>query len=126
VSTIFFHRKRKTYYTRAYIPRKIRCLLRNRLELWRSLDTTDADVAALRSSQWDTRLHRLFLALKRDGQRMTQTQIDALVDHWLNLAMPTGGVDATRQRLGRTDFSAIFVTQDWQASSDLGTVVITC
>lgn len=91
MSTIFFHRKRKTYYTRAYVPRKIRCLLRNRLELWRSLDTTDADVAALRSSQWDTRLHRLFLALKRDGQRMTQTQIDALVDHWLNLAMPTGG-----------------------------------
>lgn len=64
MSTLFFHRQRKSYYTRAYIPRKIRSLLRNRLELWRSLDTADADVAALRSAQWDTRLHRVFLMLK--------------------------------------------------------------
>jgi integrase len=87
MATVFFHRKRKSYYTRAYIPRKIRRLVHNRLELWRSLDTTDADVAALRSSQWDTRLHRLFLTLKRDGQRMTQAQIDALVEHWLNSSL---------------------------------------
>jgi hypothetical protein len=83
MSTTFFHKGRKTYYTRAYIPRKLRRLIHNRLELWRSLDTADADVAALRLALWDTRLHRVFLTLKREGKYMTQVEIDALVEHWL-------------------------------------------
>jgi len=83
MATLFFHKQRKTYYTRAYIPRKLRSLLHSRVELWRSLDTADADVAALRSAQWDARLHRLFLTLKREGWYMTQAQIDALVERWL-------------------------------------------
>ena len=49
MSTTFFHKRRKSFYTRAYIPRKIRGLLRNRIELWRSLDTADRDEASLRS-----------------------------------------------------------------------------
>jgi integrase len=84
VATTFFHKTRKTFYTRAYIPKRLRSLLHNRLELWRSLDTADADEAALRSAQWDTRLHKVFLTLKRNGERMTQAQIDALVEHWLS------------------------------------------
>jgi hypothetical protein len=74
MATLFFHKSRKRYYTRAYIPRKLRCLLRCRVELWRSLDTADADVAALRSTQWDARLHRAFLTLKREGRSLSLLQ----------------------------------------------------
>ena len=84
MATVFFHKRRKKFYTRAYIPQKLRRLLGNRPELWRSLNTADHDEAALRSAQWDTRLHRVFLRLKRYGERMTQTEIDALVEHWLD------------------------------------------
>ncbi len=87
MATTFFHKTRKTFYTRAYIPKRLRCLLHNRLELWRSLDTADADVAALRSAQWDARLHRVFLTLKREGRYMTQAEIDALVEGWLESAL---------------------------------------
>ena len=48
MATTFFHKTRKTFYTRAYIPKRLRSLL----ELWRSLDSADADEAALRSAQW--------------------------------------------------------------------------
>ena len=37
----------------------------------------------MRAAQWETRLHRVFLTLKQDGERMKQAQIDALVEHWL-------------------------------------------
>ena len=59
MATLFFHNQRKTYHTRAYIPRQLRRLLRSRVELWRSLDTADADAATLRSAQWDARLWQL-------------------------------------------------------------------
>jgi uncharacterized protein DUF6538 len=83
VSTTFFHKTRKTYYTRAYIPKRLRSLLHNRLELWRSLDTANADLAALRSAEWETKLQRVFLKLKREGLYMTQMEIDQLVQQWL-------------------------------------------
>jgi hypothetical protein len=87
MSTIFFHSKRKTYYSRSYIPTNLRQLLKGRLELWRSLGTADKDEASVRAAQWDSRIKRVFVTLKKDGQRMTQAQIDALVEHWLESAL---------------------------------------
>jgi integrase len=83
MSTIFFHSKRKTYYSRSYIPTNLRQLLSGRLELWRSLGTADKDEAAVRAAQWDSRIKRVFVTLKKDGHCMTQAQIDALVESWL-------------------------------------------
>jgi hypothetical protein len=83
MATIFFHSKRKTYYSRSYIPTVLRHLLHDRLELWRSLDTQDKDEAALRAAQWDARIRKVFLTLKREGRSMRQEQIDSLVEHWL-------------------------------------------
>lgn len=84
MSTTFHHPKRKTFYHRSHIPLKLRQHFKGRVEFWRSLKTTDKDEAALRAAQWDARIRKVFLKLKREGQRMTQDEIDALVDYWLD------------------------------------------
>ena len=53
------------------------------LEVWRSLDTADKDEARARSAQWDARIQQLFQTLRRNGDRMTTEEREALVAHWL-------------------------------------------
>jgi hypothetical protein len=81
--TAFLHPKRKTFYHRAIIPRRLQPYFRGREQLWRSLKTEDKDEATLNSAQWTARIQRVFLTLKKQGDRMTNEQREALVSHWL-------------------------------------------
>jgi hypothetical protein len=51
--------------------------------VWRSLKTADQEEAGLRAAQFDTATRRLFLTLKRHGDRMSEEEIGALVQQWL-------------------------------------------
>ena len=66
MSTIFFHSKRRTYYHRSYVPTALRALLQGRFEVWRSLDTADKDEASVRAAQWESRIRRVFVTLKKE------------------------------------------------------------
>ncbi len=83
MSTVFFHPDRKAYYRRVHVPRKLRQHFKGRVEVWRSLKTADRDEADLRASEFAARTKRLFVTLKREGDRMTQAQINRLVNQWL-------------------------------------------
>jgi integrase len=83
MSTVFLHPTRRTYYCRVQIPQKIRKHFHGRVEVWRSLKTADKDQAEVRAAQFDAQTRRLFLTLKKSGERLTKEQIETLVDHWL-------------------------------------------
>ena len=83
MSTIFLHPARKTYYHRSDVPERLKPLLKGRAQIWRSLKTKDKDEAKARSAAWDSRVQRLFMTLKKNGDRMTETEREALVAHWL-------------------------------------------
>jgi hypothetical protein len=87
MSTVFLLPKRKTYYHRSVVPRKLKPYFKGRQQLWRSLKTEDKDEAILRSAQWTARIHQLFLTLKKQGDRMTEDQREALVAHWLEVEL---------------------------------------
>jgi integrase len=90
MATVFLHPKRKTYYHRAQIPKKLRRHFRGRVELWRSLKTEDKDEAKLKSLQWETRAQRVFLTLKRHGATMSPLEIDALIERWMDAELEVG------------------------------------
>ena len=83
MSEIILPAKRKVYYHRSVVPKHLKRLLMGRAQIWRSLDTNDLDEARARSAAWDARVQRLFVALKKDGNRMTEQEREALVAHWL-------------------------------------------
>ena len=83
MSTIFLHPKRGSFYHRSHVPRRLRSLLNGRAEVWRSLDTADKDEARARSAQWDARIQQPYQTLRRNGDRMTTEEREALVAHWL-------------------------------------------
>src|SRR6188508_3102754 len=83
MSTVFLHPTRKTYYRRVQIPRKIRPYFRGKVEVWRSLKTADKDQAQVRAALFDAQTRRVFVALKKSGERLSKEQIEALVQHWL-------------------------------------------
>lgn len=87
MSTIFLHPKRKSYYHRSNVPTNLQRLLKGRSEIWRSLKTMDKAEAKVRSAAWDSRVQRLFLALNKEGERMTERQREALVSHWLEVQL---------------------------------------
>lgn len=87
MSTVFHHPKRKTYYHRSIIPRRLQSYFKGREQLWRSLKTGDKDEATLKSAQWTARIQRLFLTLRKQGDRMTDEQREALVSHWLEVEL---------------------------------------
>src|SRR5438094_2694952 len=87
MSTVFLHPKRKTFYHRSIIPRRLQPYFKGREQLWRSLKTEDKDQATLKSAQWTTRIQRLFLTLKKQGERMTNEEREALVTHWLEVEL---------------------------------------
>ncbi len=87
MATAFLHPKRKTYYHRSVVPRRLQPYFKGREQLWRSLKTEDKDEATLKSAQWTARIQRLFLTLKKQGDRMTNEQREALVSHWLEVEL---------------------------------------
>jgi integrase len=80
----FFVSDRKSFYYRSHIPRPLRRLLKGRREVWRSLFCTDKDLAKLRAASWDRRTLHLYMTLRKQGDRMTEAQREALVSEWLD------------------------------------------
>lgn len=121
--TVFLHPKRKTYYHRAQIPKKLRPFFKDRVELWRSLKTEDKDEAKLKSLQWDTRAQRVFLTLKKHGACMTTSEIEALIAHWMDGELEASEDHrATHPTTGEwlDDTSMIRVSQMEDLVGDLG------
>ena len=87
MATVFLHPKRKTFYHRSIVPRRLQPYFRGREQLWRSLKTGDKDEATIKSAQWTARIQQLFLTLKKQGDRMTEEQREALVAHWLEVEL---------------------------------------
>ena len=87
MSTIFLHPKRKRYYHRSGVPARLRRLLNGRARIWRSLKTADQDEAKARSAAWDSRVQRLFVTLRKHGERMSHEESEALVAHWLEVEL---------------------------------------
>lgn len=92
MATVFHHPKRKTFYHRSIIPRRLQPYFKGREQLWRSLKTADKDEATLKSAQWTASIHRLFLTLKKQGDRMTNEQRERLVTQKgsVRVRLPTG------------------------------------
>ena len=80
---IFLHPKRHSYYHRSIIPRRLCPYFKGRVQVWRSLKTDDSDEAKARSSQWNARVQRVFVTLKKHGARMTPVEIEALIARWI-------------------------------------------
>jgi integrase len=80
----FFVPARKSFYYRSHVPRPLRRLLKGRREVWRSLFCTDKDLAKLRAANWDRRTLQLYMTLRKQGDRMTEEQREALVSEWLD------------------------------------------
>ncbi|MEO8339453.1 MAG: DUF6538 domain-containing protein [Nitrospirota bacterium] len=80
----FLHPKRKVFYHRSIVPRRLQPYFRGREQLWPGLKTNGPDEAKLKSLQWDTRAQRVFLTLKKHRGRMTPAKIEALIAHWMD------------------------------------------
>jgi hypothetical protein len=63
MATLFFPRKRQSFYHRSIIPHGLRPYFKGRVQLWRSLKTEDRDEATLKSLAWDARVQRVFVTL---------------------------------------------------------------
>lgn len=81
---IFLHPKRHAYYHRSIIPRRLRPYFKGRVQVWRSLKADDSDEAKARSSQWNARVQRVFVTLKKHGARMTPAEIETLIANWMD------------------------------------------
>jgi hypothetical protein len=81
--SVFYHRPRKSFYARVYIPVSLRSFFQHRVQCWRSLGTKDKKVATVKASIWNSRLQRLFYTLQTRGHRMDQAQIEALITRWM-------------------------------------------
>lgn len=63
MATLFFPRKRQSFYHPSIIPCRLRPSFQGRVQLWRSLKTNDRDEATLKSWAWDPRVQRVFVIL---------------------------------------------------------------
>ncbi|HEU4683193.1 MAG TPA: DUF6538 domain-containing protein [Nitrospira sp.] len=79
----FLHPTRNVFYRRVTIPKRLRPFFNDRVEVWRSLKTADKDQAEVRSSRFDAETRRLFITLKKHGERLSKDQVEALVQQWL-------------------------------------------
>ena len=89
MATLFNRPNRKTLYHRSTIRRGLRPYFLGRVQLWRSLETSDKDRATLRSAQFTVHFQTLFLKLKKDAARMTPVEIAALIARWMDAQVST-------------------------------------
>lgn len=82
--SFFFVPDRQSYYYRSYVPKALWHLLHGRREVWRSLFCLDKGEARLRASDWDRRTQRVYMTLRKQGNRMTEDQRNTLVSEWLD------------------------------------------
>ena len=74
----------KSYYHRITIPVHLRQHFAGREEVWRSLHTLDKEETRVNAGKSEAQGRQLFLTLKSHDDRMEQSQIDELVEHWLD------------------------------------------
>ena len=79
----FFHRPRKSYYSRVFIPKNLLPFFNGRIECWKALRTPELSTAKLRSSAWEAQGRRLFRTLGYRGHTMTTAQIEAMIAGWI-------------------------------------------
>ncbi len=84
--SVFLPTGRESFYCRVTVPLRLRPLV-GRSEVWRSLRTADEDLARVRAEKWKAIGRRLFITLKRHGDRMNKSDIDRLVQDWLDEAL---------------------------------------
>jgi hypothetical protein len=84
---VFLPSSRKSLYVRLVIPRQLQHHFKHRRELWRTLATLDRSEASWKAVTIEARVRRVFHLLSRNGHRMNQEQIEALVETWLNGAI---------------------------------------
>ncbi|WP_407921306.1 DUF6538 domain-containing protein [Candidatus Nitrospira nitrosa] len=84
-----FTKSGSSYTLVSPFPKALRVYFRGRVEVWKSLKTTDKEEASCRASQWIASGTRLFFTLRRlgeasrkRGRHMTKGQIEALVSRW--------------------------------------------
>jgi len=70
-------------YARLSIPVKLKPFFNGRREVWKSLKTTDPQVAEVKAAKWEAQGRALFLALGRRGKYMHKFDIERLVNTWL-------------------------------------------
>lgn len=81
--SVFIPNGRESFYCRVTIPLRLWSLV-GRKDVWRSLKTTDRDLAEIRAAKWRASGRRLFLILKRQRGLMNKRTIDDLVQNWLD------------------------------------------
>jgi len=74
---------RQSVYCRLHIPVKLRPFFNGRREVWKSLTTTDRQLAEVKAAKWEAQGRALFLALGRRGKYMHKFDIERLVASWL-------------------------------------------
>lgn len=77
---------RETFYCRITVSLHLWSVV-GRKAVWRSLQTTDTDLAQVRAGKWKASGRRIFLVLKRDGDRMNKAMTEDLVQQWLDEAL---------------------------------------
>jgi hypothetical protein len=107
------------YFSRLIVPSDIRHFLRRR-EIMKSLRCGSYRRATLLCATWEGHLAKLFITLRTNHQRMTQEQIEALVQHYLSTTL----MECEEARLERGRVPDNELEGTWLALSDLldGTV----
>lgn len=65
------------------VPHSLRPYFR-RVQIWRSLKTSDRDQATLRAAQFTIHIQKLFRTLKGNAPTMTPSEIDTLIARWMD------------------------------------------
>lgn len=87
MATLLLPRNRPSFYHRSLVPRRLRPYFKGKSQLWRSLSTKNKDQATLKSAQWQARIQRIFITLKRHGARMTPSEIETLIARWMDSSL---------------------------------------
>lgn len=88
-----------TYTVRTFTPADLRDTFGGRLEVQRSLRTSDAHEARLRALQWNAHVATLFQELRKRRGSMGREQIDALIEQYMAATF-----DDIDERLARDDW----------------------
>ena len=76
-------RRGRGFASRIIIPAGLQVFL-GRVEITRSLRTTDARIAARRLSLWESHIQTLFNRLRRSARCMTKEELDELTHRYLD------------------------------------------
>jgi integrase len=125
-------RHRGTLYHRSIIPKSLRPFFHGKVQFWRSLRTSDRELAGVRSAQLEYQARRLFYILQHRGSSMDKAQVTSLIRQWQNMALEAGEDEriAKKGKLSDNDLDkagtalsvALEATHEALVSCDYGSV----